>query len=135
MRVVQDSRMQRYSQVLEYFSEPETFHVIDFSGILVVDVVETCVCNSCGQVLLEAANGTSCVVQVLGITSHTPSVEIRLKDFRTKNVVGIGDVKTMLIVKRELLFVRGRTASVVSVIRYVCESFRTNASSRNNGLV
>ena len=78
MRTVQDCRVRRHSQVLENFGEPEALHVIDFGGILIVDVPDTRVCNICRQVLLETANGTSCVIQVLGITSHTPSIEIRL---------------------------------------------------------
>ena len=95
--------MQRHSQIFEYFSKPETFHVIDFVGSPVVYVVDACVRNSCRQVLLEALHGTSCVGQVLGITSHTPSIEVRFKDFRTKKVVGSGDVKTMSMIKSLLL--------------------------------
>jgi hypothetical protein len=131
MRVVQDSRMQCHSQVFEYFSEPEAFHVIVLGGILVVNVFHTCVRNSCRQVLLEALHGTSCVGQVLDIASHTPSIEVRLKDFGTKEVVGSGGVKTMGIVKFELLVVRGRAASIVSIAGYVRENFRTNASTNN----
>jgi hypothetical protein len=134
MREIQGPRMRRHSQILEYFSEPETFHVIDFGGIRVVNVVNTCIRNTCRQVLLKAFSSIGCSVQVLGITSHTPSIEVRLKHFRTKDVVWIGDVKAMLVVKSELLIVRGRAASVAAVAGHVCENFRTNARTGNDEL-
>jgi len=63
--------------------------------------------------------------------SHPVRCDRSLKDFRTKEVVGSGGVKTMGIVKFELLVVRGRAASIVSIAGYVCENFRTNASTNN----
>lgn len=123
--------MQQYSQVLEDLGEPETFHVIDFFGNHIVNIVDTSVCNSCRQILLEADSGTDCVVEVLGITSRTPSIEVRLKDFRTKNVVGSGNIEAMRIIEIELLLTRSSVASEVSVARDVCETFRANPGAGN----
>lgn len=112
-------RMQQYSQVLEDLGEPETFHVVDFVGIHLVNIVDTSVPNICRQILLEADRSTNCIVEVLRIASHAPSIEVRLKDFRTKEVVGSGDIEAMLVIEIELLLTRSSLASVVAVARHV----------------
>lgn len=126
--------MQQYSQVLEGLSEPETLHVIDFVGIHLVNVVNTSVPNICRQILLEADRGTNCIIVVLGIASHAPSIEVRLKDFRTKIVVGSGNIEAMLVIKIELLLTRRSATSVIAVGRRVCKNFGANPSTRNKEL-
>jgi hypothetical protein len=123
--------MQQYSQVLEGLSEPETFHVIDFVRIHSGNVVDTSIPNICRQILLEAHRGTNCIVVVFGIAGHAPSIEVRLKDFRTKIVVGRSNIEAMLVIEIELLLTRWSAASVIAVARRVCKNFRANPSTRN----
>jgi hypothetical protein len=116
------------SQVLQHFSEPEALHVIDCGRGLRVNVVDASERNSGRQVFVEAIHGGGSAVQIFGIASDSPSVEVGFEDLRTEDIVWASHVEAVLLVKRCLFGGRGTITSEVAIRRFEGEWFRANAS-------
>ena len=91
------------SQVLQHFSEPETFHNVILRRALVIDVLYSSERAVDTEVVIEALYHVFGTGQILGIASNPPCVEVGLKNLRTKDVTGRCDVEPVLCVECRLL--------------------------------
>lgn len=70
-------RVQRDSQVFQYFSEPEARGIVYPCGLLIIDINEPTVsATGIPQVHLKALRSISCSAQVFGIARDPPSIKV-----------------------------------------------------------
>ena len=64
------------SQVLEDLCKPEALRIIDLAAVRIVDVRKAIIPRCRGEVLLEAADSTGGAIEILGVPSDAPGVEV-----------------------------------------------------------
>lgn len=96
---------------------PEALHIVVFIRVDAVHVSDASIRDSSRQVGAEALNCRRSIVQVLGVTSHTPCVEVGFENFGPEDIVApvICDVESMLCVEGKLVSVRWVAAGVTTV--------------------
>jgi len=115
-------------QVLQHFCEPEALHVINFARGLGVDIIDASERNGSRKEFIEAIDSSSSTVQVLGIASDSPCVEVRFEDFRAEDIIGTSDVKAMLIIERCLCSIWTVTAREAAIRGFKGECFGADTS-------
>jgi hypothetical protein len=124
---------QKYIQILQHLGVPEAFSVVDevgvgFDGIL--DVLDASKSSRSGQELLEAGYGISGTVEVFGIASETPRVEVGFQNFRTEIVVLCAGLdKESVLVEESEVVGRDLLIGLVALVREIRESLGSNASA------
>ena len=129
-----ESKKSINAQILQYLCKPETFCIIHHSSwattrAIVSDVHYTRISPvfHC-QIFLETLNCLCSPICVLGVPCHTPSIEIRLEDFGTKDIVGSGDVEAMFIVESDLIWCGSATTGIPTIRGTKGEYFRPDPS-------
>ena len=124
------------SQVLENFSIPEALCVVYEIAVRlngIADIPYACISDGGGQELLKAADSGCGSVEILGVTSGAPRVEVGLQNLRSKIVVVCAglDEETVLIEESEVI-VRDGLAGVVSLVREVGKRLHANTRTKRH---
>lgn len=116
------------SQVLQDLPEPKALHIVDEPRVGRVDVVDTRVRDSRGEILQERVHRVRRALDVLPVARDAPCVEVGLEHLRTEVVVLVTrvDEEPVLLVEGEVPR-GGRSAGVVAVGREVAEDLRADA--------
>lgn len=118
-----------HSQVLQDLRKPETLRIINQSQTWVRDIDQCRKTIRSGQKLVETLYGSSSPIQVFNISRHPERIEIRFKNFGTKDIYTVSHIKSMLVIEGQLRLAWNRPASKIAVARDKSESFRANAGT------
>jgi hypothetical protein len=114
--------IERQEQILQHLREPKALHVIIFSRNDVIHINYTCERVIDSQILCERIRSCFGSVDVFGVTSGAPGVEVGLEDFGAEDVVWGWDVETILVVEG-LLVVGDGVAGEGAVVGDEAEDF------------
>lgn len=118
-----------HSQVLQDLRKPETLHIINQSQTWFSDINQCRKTIRSGQKLVETLYSSSSPIQVFSIPRHPERIEIRFKNFGTKDIYAVGHIESVLVIKGQLRLAWNRPASKSAVTRDISEGFRANAST------
>lgn len=115
------------SQVLENLGEEEALGVVHQARVWVAHIIQRCVCATSREILQDALDECSSIVQVLGIASDAPRVEVALHDLGAEVVVRSARIPAVLVVELHIFSGRTAIASKVAVAGNETKRLWTNA--------